>query len=415
MSLFSNYKVVTVTHHNLNVNEIGHFFLQKSDSKKGQLERLKALKSTFHLDECLYLETCNRVTFLLYCGSELTTTFLQEFFKQVNPQLEEKTLSNIQKFVSTYEGEAAIKHVFEMASSMDSLVVGEREIFRQFRTAYEKCKAEGLSSDYLRILENATVTTAKEIYHNTKIGEKALSVVSLAINTLLKSQVSTDSKILLIGAGETNALVGKFLKKYQFKNISIYNRSLHNAAELSSELNADSFHIQELNLTKGDFDIIIICTSANEVIIDSSLYAEMLAGDDKKKTIIDLSVPRNVSLDVVENNKVDYIDIEGLRKLSEENLEFRKKEVEKARPIINKNLIEFKQLFDRRQIEKAMAQVPREIAAVKQRALSAVYKNRIADLDESSKELLLEMMDYMEKKCVSVPMKLAKGNLVGKS
>ena len=130
---------------------------------------------------------------------------------------------------------------------MDSLVIGEREIFRQFRVAYEKCQAGGLTSDYLRILEKATVTTAKEVYHSTKIGEKALSIVSLAINALLKNQVSRDSRILLVGAGETNSLVGKFLKKYQFRNIKIYNRSLHNAAELSNELNAESYHIQDLN------------------------------------------------------------------------------------------------------------------------------------------------------------------------
>jgi len=411
MSLLSNYKVVTITHHNLNVNEIGHFFLRNHSESKDSTTQLEELKTTFQLEECLYLETCNRVTFLMFADVELTTDFLQAFFLKVNPQLEAQTLGSIKNFVSAYEGESAIKHLFEMASSMDSLVVGEREIFRQFRTAYDDCKAAGLTADNLRILEKATVATAKEIYHNTKIGEKALSVVSLAINSLLKSQVSADSRILLIGAGETNALVGKFLKKYQFSNIKIYNRSLHNAAELSAEIGAESHHIQDLKLIAGQFDIIIVCTSANKVIIDSALYREMLAGDGSKKTIIDLAVPRNVSMDVVDKNPVHYIDIEGLRKLSEANLQFRKKEVEKARPIITKNIQEFRQSFDRRQIERAMTEVPVKIAAIKEKALTSVYKNRIAELDDNSRELLLEMMDYMEKKCVSVPMKLAKKSL----
>ena len=408
MSLLSNYKVLTITHHNLNVNEISHFFLQKNDDQNSQSEKLQKLKDSFQIEECLYLETCNRVTFLLFSDVVVNTEFLRAFFLKVNPKLAATTLYSIEKFVSVYEGESAVRHVFEMASSMDSLVIGEREIFRQFRVAYEKCQAGGLTSDYLRILEKATVTTAKEVYHSTKIGEKALSIVSLAINALLKNQVSRDSRILLVGAGETNSLVGKFLKKYQFRNIKIYNRSLHNAAELSNELNAESYHIQDLNKIQAEFDIVIICTSANEVIIDRKLYKEMLGDDSSKKTIIDLAVPRNVSEEVVESNAVHYIDIEGLRKLSEANLQFRKKVVEKAHPIINKNLIGFKQLFDRRQIEKAMSEVPVQIAAIKDRALSSVYKNRIEELDENSKELLLEMMDYMEKKCVSVPMKLAK-------
>ncbi len=408
MSLLSNYKVLTITHHNLNVNEISHFFLRKNNDQSSQNEKLQDLKQSFKLEECLYLETCNRVTFLLFTEVVINTDFLRSFFLQVNPELAATTLYSIEKFVSVYEGESAVKHIFEMASSMDSLVIGEREIFRQFRTAYGACQSSGLTSDYLRILEKATVNTAKEVYHNTKIGEKALSIVSLAINALLKSQVSRDSRILLVGAGETNSLVGKFLKKYQFRNIKIYNRSLHNAAELSKELSSESYHIKDLNLISGEFDIIIICTSANEVIIDRALYNQMLGADASQKTIIDLAVPRNVATEVVENNEVHYIDIEGLRKLSEANLQFRKKEVEKAHPIINRNLVEFKQLFDKRQIEKAMSDVPVQIAAIKERALSCVYKNRIDELDENSKELLLEMMDYMEKKCVSVPMKLAK-------
>jgi len=382
MALLSKYKVVTITHRNLNVNDIGHFFLRKNETGSSHKQQINLLKDTFQIQECLYLETCNRVTFLFYADVQLSQDFLSAFFKLVNPDLEILTLENINKFVTVYEGQDAVQHIFEMASSMDSLVVGEREIFRQLRKAYEKCRDEGLTADNLRLLDKATVTTAKEVYHNTKIGEKPLSVVSLAMNALLKSQVAVNSRVVLVGAGETNSLVAKFLTKYRFSNIKIYNRSLHNASELSAELGADSYHIQELGNIKGQFDIIFICT-----------------------------VPRNVCLSVVEENDVHHIDIDGLRLLSEENLEFRKTEVEKARPIIAKNIDAFNRLFQRRQIEKAMSDVPKEISTIKSKALNSVYKDRIAGMDETSKELLLEMMDYMEKKCISVPMKLAKQGL----
>ncbi len=405
MSSLSEYKVITVTHHNINVNDIGHFFLRKSDSPEAST---RAIKEFFGIQEFLYLETCNRVTYLMYSELEMDEAFLETFFSKVNPELEEKTVKNISKFVSTYEGEAALKHVFELASSMDSLVVGEREIFRQYRKAYEFNRSHGFTGDHLRLLDKSIVQTAKEVYHNTKIGEKPLSVVSLAISTLLKSNVNAGAKVLLIGAGETNALVAKFLKKYHFSDIKIYNRSLHNAQELSEEINADSFHIKELENVAGAFDVIFVCTSANDVIIDHKLYKQMLAGDTSQKTIIDLAVPRNVSLEVVEQNDVHHIDIEGLRKLSEENLEFRKLEVLKAKPIIAKNLIAFSNLFIERKIERSLAHVPAEIAAVKSKAINSVYKNRLEDLDTEAQNLVLEMMDYMEKKCVSVPMRLAK-------
>ena len=228
------------------------------------------------------------------------------------------------------------------------------------------------------------------------------------MQALLKRQHQVDSKVILVGGGETNALVAKFLKKYNYSNIRIYNRSLHNAQALAQSLGAESYHIQDLNQLAGDFDIIFICTSANKVIIDQELYSQMLNGDETEKVIIDLAVPRNVSHKVVDGNNIHYIDIESLKKLSEANLEFRKQEVEKARPIIAQNIIGFRDLVQQRQIEKAMSAVPGEVKAIKTRALDEVYRDRIDRLDTDSKALLMEMMDYMEKKCVSIPIKLAK-------
>ena len=231
------------------------------------------------------------------------------------------------------------------------------------------------------------------------------------MNSLMSLNPSTDQKVLLIGAGETNSLVGKFLQKYKFTNTAIYNRSINNASELSKLLSAPSYHLNELENVKGEFDIVVICTSANKVVIDEHLYSTMLHGDGSKKIIIDLAVPRNISAEVVDNFDVDYIDINSLKELSEENLKFRKNEVEKAKPIIKSHIKKFRDTFQQRHIEKALSVVPREIKEVKEKAIKEVYQKRIADLDDSSKALLLEMMDYMEKKCVSIPIKAAKQKL----
>lgn len=413
MSSLSKYKVITVTHHNLNVQEIGHFYIKSLDEAENRIEAgINRLKEAFGIEECQYLETCNRVTYIFYADVILDPPFLRAFFNKVNPDLDTPTLDSISRFITILSGERAIKHIFELAASMDSLVVGEREIFRQYRKAYNDCKALNHTGDKLRLLEKATVLTAKQVYNHTKIGEKALSIVSLAMNALLKKQINPDANILLIGAGETNALVGKFLKKYNYKNIKIYNRSLHNAQELSAELGAESCHIAELDKINGAFDIIFICTSANEIIIDNALYTQMLANDAAEKTIIDLAVPRNVSAQVVDNNNTHYIDIESLKKISEANLVFRKKEVEKARPIINQGLVDFNKLYQEREIEKAMKAVPAAIQEVKERALTKVYKDRILELDPQAQELINEMMSYMEKKCISVPIKIAKSRFV---
>jgi len=410
MALLDNYKVITVTHHNVNVGDIGNFYIH-CENNQTPYEKLRQMAPDFAFTESLYLETCNRVCYILFGEFDLNKAFLGQFFKAINPNLQDKTLESINKYVSVYEGENAINHVYELASSMDSLVVGEREIFRQLRKAFDTCKNASLTGDYLRMLDKSTVTTAKDIYSSTKIGEKSLSIVSLAINSMLAINDSADQRVLLVGAGETNSLVGKFLKKYKFQNTSIYNRSINNASELSKSLNAPSFHLNELESVKGKFDIVIICTSANKVVIDEHLYSTMLNGDTSKKMLIDLAVPRNISAEVVNNFNVDYIDINSLKDLSEENLKFRRKEVEKAKPIIKSHVRSFRNTFQQRHIEKALSIVPKAIKEVKEKAISEVYQKRIETLDDDSKALLLEMMDYMEKKCVSIPIKAAKSEL----
>lgn len=408
-SMIENYKILTVTHRTLNVEEIGHFVI-KHEGKESLDERLRQIKQHFGIQEIMYLSTCNRVTYLLYAEDFDLEDDLESFFSLANPELQERHLSKIGKFVSTYDGFDAIKHLFELAASIDSLVIGEREIFRQFRESYSAAKAAGLTGDKLRILEQSTVRTAKEVYATTKIGEKPLSIVSLAIQQFRSKNLSTDARVLLIGAGETITLVGKFLQKYGYTNVMVFNRSIDNARRLTEMLGGEAFHLSDLPSYDEGFEAVFVCTGATEAIIDEPLYRNLVARDQQRKIVVDLSVPRNVSEVVVDHFDIDYIDIEQLRVTAEANLNHRKAEVKEAQKVLRRRLIEFQGMYQRRQIEKAMSSVSTEVKAVKERALTSVYDKQIAALDDPAKALLLEMMDYMEKKFVSIPMRLAKNS-----
>ena len=357
------------------------------------------------------LSTCNRVSFICYSNEEFDFDYIKNFFKVVNPELGEDKLKKISKFVDVYHGSKAVNHLYEVASSMDSLVVGEREIFRQFREAYKQSLEFGLVGDNLRMLENSTVKAAKEVYDKTKIGEKPLSIVSLAVKSLLDSGIDKNARLLIVGAGETNTLFAKFLKKYDFNNVSIFNRSLDNAAHLVELLDAKAYHLSELNSYSRGFDAMIVCTGATTSIIDSQIYRNLVQKDETAKVVIDLSVPNNVDSAVVEGFDMKYVDIEQLRHLSTENLEFRKTEVHAAKGLLKNQLLNFNNLFQQRQLEKALNVVPKEIKEIKERAIQKVYKKQIEALDENAQALIAEMMNYMERKCISVPMRVAK-NLV---
>jgi len=372
-------------------------------------EKLDLLKDNLQLEELVYMATCNRVSYIFTTEHDLNVEFIKEFFTAVNPDLKAETLEKVDKFVSSYVGLNAVNHIFEVASSMDSLVVGEREIFRQLREAYARSQRFGHVGDNLKILDRYTVTAAKEVYEKTKIGERPLSIVSLAIQELYAApQLTQDSRILIVGAGETNTLVAKFLQKKNFKNVAVFNRSLDNAAHISQMLDATAYHLSELERYDKGFDVLIVCTAATEPIITSPVYRSLLKREVDCKIVIDLSVPSNVSQEVISDYEMSYIDIEKLRARAEKNLEFRKKELTAARKLLRGKLIEFQKAHQQRQLEMLLHLVPKEIKAVKKHAVSNVYAKKLDMLDDESKALVMEMMDYMEKKCISVPMKAAK-------
>lgn len=399
--------IITITHQSLSVEELGHFVI-KTDDQISLQDTLHGLKKEFDIEEIVYLNTCNRVSFIMSRSMGIDDSLIGDFIRYINPALPDEIIKRLPKFVDQYTGIKAIKHLYQVASSVDSLVIGEREIFRQFRQSYNFAKEHNLCGDYMRLVEQSTVNTAKYIYTHTKIGERPVSVASLSFRKMLDSKISKDSKVLLIGTGETNTNIARFMKKQSFNNVSVFNRTLDNASDVSELLNAPSYHLSDLGDHTDGFDCIVICTASTKPIIDLNLYKSLIGKDQARKVIVDLSVPRNVDAQVIDQYDVDYIDVESIRQLAEHNMQFRKDEVKKALQIIEENVEEFESTLQIRRIEKALGGIPNEIKSIKQTAISEVFKKDLDSLDSQSKDLVLQMMDYMEKKCIAAPMKVAK-------
>jgi len=401
--MIGHYKLITVNHKVLNTEDLEHFLLRyKSDDEL--VDQLDALKKKHRQDEVMYIATCNRVIYFFYGEADID---IHQFFKSVNPSLDQNQKTDLGRIIKTYQGTDAIQHLMDVSSSIDSLVVGEREIFRQVREAYDFSKSHQLSDDYLRIVNQGVVKAAKDVYTNTAIGAKPVSVASLAVQEFLKRGVSKDKSILLIGAGETNSTIGRFLKKHGYDNLVIYNRSLDNAQKLSNELGAEARYLGSLEDHQEEFAGLFACTASQDPIITEDLYTKVCQ-DQSPKLIVDLSIPHNVAKGVADLEAVDYISIDSIRSLAERNLEFRSSNISGAKAIIATHLEEWKSLFERRRVERALSNLPAEINKVKDRALNKVYKNKIDELSPEAQALISEIADYMEKKCVAVPMKMAK-------
>ncbi|MEM1320661.1 MAG: glutamyl-tRNA reductase [Bacteroidota bacterium] len=408
--MLAGYKILTITHRRSQLKELGQFAVQANDDALLR-QKLEELKQQFELGELMYLSTCNRIMYFFYQEGPLKDSFVTRFIKAVNPGIKQDTFMRLHDYIDLHIGEDAVRHLFEVSASIDSLVVGEREILRQVRQAYNRSKDWGLTADHLRLAMGITVEAAKEVYNQTRIGEKPISVVSLAIQKLLATKLPRTSRILLIGAGQTNTLVAKFLVKNEFTNVKVFNRSIEKADLLAEKFGGRGHTLQELPYYREGFDCIIICTGSTRALINTELYKQLLNGEQDKKVLIDLAIPYNIDQEVVKQFPVEYIEIEGIRCLAKENLGFREQEVSKAKALLDLRIRAFHDTFQQRRIEKAMRQVPSEIKAIKSHAMNVVFKKELDTLDEESRELLERMMSYMEKRCISIPMQAAKKSI----
>ncbi|HYG51782.1 MAG TPA: glutamyl-tRNA reductase [Flavobacteriales bacterium] len=399
-----HFKVIAITHKLNGLNEVGKFHISDEDQQK----RLQHLKNAAKLDELMYLSTCNRVEFYFVNKETLDDDFLVGFFMAFNPAWTETQLLSAIKSSEYYSGEEAVKHVFNVASSLDSMVVGEREIITQVREAFERSKGMGLTGDGIRLVVKKTIETAKEIYSKTNIATKPVSVVSLAFKRLEEYSVKNDARILFIGAGQTNTNMARFLKKYGYTNFVVFNRSVANGLALAAELKCDSRELTEIMEYKKGFDVLITCTASTEYIVTSDVYASLLNGETDAKVMIDLAIPTDVDPKILQQHKVRYISVDYLKAVAESNLREREKEMVHCHKLIDEHFSEFKDVFKIRQIERAMCEVPQKIKEIKEMALNSIFAKDIANMDESSREVLQKVVEYMEKKYISVPMKMAK-------
>lgn len=376
-------------------------------------ERLQVVKIKFDIPEIFYLATCNRVEFIFTAKQDIDKNFVRSFLKALHGEkMLTPQLDIVVENAIVFEQEEALNHLMRVASSLESLVVGEKEILAQVRKSYEDCRVKGFTGDYLRLIMSRVVKTAKEVYTFTNISKNPISVVSLAYRRLKQLNVCSNSRILIVGAGETNQNIAKYLKKHTYTNFSVFNRTFSKAQSLATELGGEAFELSQLQTFNKGFDVIITCTSCKEPIITTELYTQLLNGDAGTKVIVDLAVPNDVDPRVLTDHKVQYIEVGSLKEVAERNLQERYHELINGEAIIEQNIKEFKPILKQRRVELAMREVPVKIKEIRERALTSVFADEVNNLDENSRLVLEKVMSYMEKKYISVPMVMAKDILV---
>jgi len=404
-------KIIAFTHKQIDLKSLGKLVIcdQTLD------DRLRNIQSKLNIKEVFYVGTCNRVEFIFTSADEVDKAFITNFLTVLDMGLPAQYMEQFVENVSTYEKTAAFNHLLRTSCSLESLVVGEKEILAQVRKAYEACRVAGFTGDYMRMIMNRVVKTAKEVYTHTNISKNPVSIVSLAYRKLRQLNMSPNSRLLIIGAGETNKNIAQYLKKHKYANFSVFNRTLEKAECLAKDLNGKAYPLTDLASYDKGFDVIITCTGAIEPIITADVYAKLLNGETSRKVIVDLAIPNDTAAAVIQNFPVHYIEVESLKETARKNIQERYDELVNAEHIIEANIKDFESVLRQRKIEIAMSDVPKKIKEIKHTALNGVFADEINTLDDNSRAVLERVMDYMEKKCISVPMVMAKEILVKNS
>jgi glutamyl-tRNA reductase len=224
--------------------------------------------------------------------------------------------------------------------------------------------------------------------------------------------VPSDARVLVVGAGVTNTAMCRFLKKHGMSSFVVFNRTLAKAQSLADELGGTAYPLDQLTTYTGGFDILVTCTGAEETIITPEVYSFLLQGDTAPKITIDLALPNDIHADVHEQFPTRQISINVLQSISESHLQERSQEIEHVEAILAEAIESFNHLLKLRRIEIAMRPVPQMVKDIKATAFNDVFKAELENMDADSKELLEKIVGYMEKKYMSMPMKMAKEILI---
>ncbi len=308
------------------------------------VESFSAEAKSIGVENFFIVSTCNRSE--LYGFAESAESLMQLYCKHTNGTLEEmKTVVSIQK------NEEAIQHLFQVAAGLKSQILGDFEIIGQIKIWFKRFKKHNTSGAFLERLINTAIQISKKVKTETTLSNGAASVSFAAVHYILATQTEISKKnILLYGIGKIGRnTCTNLIKHTQNDHITLINRTREKAEVMTQKYDVLVKDFSELNEALKKTDILIVATGAEQPTI-----TEEMIPYDKEMTIIDLSVPENVSHTLASRENIQLINVDGLSKMVDETLGSRKDSVPAAMEIISEHTIEFNEWLKTREFVPAI-------------------------------------------------------------
>ncbi len=356
-------------------------------------DELEMLREVADLREAVLLTTCNRVE--VYAGDPATR---EAALDAVTRWLGERAGEPVDTYVYQHVGLDAVRHAYRVASSLDSMVVGEPQILGQIKEAYGAAKQAGAVGALLDQAFTRAFSVAKRVRRDTEIAAGSVSISSIAGD--LATKIFGDlrgRRVLLIGAGEMGEAAAKHLRK-EGATLYIVNRSREKAETLAKEHGGHSRGLEEMAAELAQADVAIASTSSPRFVITPELMRGVIkARRHRPLFLIDIAVPRDVDPRVGEMDNVFVYDVDDLEQVAQANLGARRRAADEAEEIVQHEVRAFERWRQASDLKPVIVGLRQKVRGVLAAELERTLP-RLPEMDGRQRKSLDKMVDAMTNK-----------------
>ena len=363
---------------------------------------LEQLQQHPTIGEAVLISTCNRVELMMAVDGKadngrIARDFLADFKNAHHAGMDEALYE--------FRGDEAVRHLFMVASSLDSMMVGEPQILGQIKAAYHLATKAKTSGVILNRLFHKAFFVAKRVRTETGIGDHAVSISYAAIELAKKIFGSIESKrVLLVGAGEMAELAVEHLVRNRVAEIRVANRTLERGMVLAQRFNGQAIHFDEIEDAISDVDIVVSSTGFPGYVIHSPAVKKALRKRKNRPVFfIDIAVPRDIDPKINRLSNAYVYDIDDLKGVVEENIEDRRRESIRAGRIVEEAVVRFANWYDSLDVIPTIKAIRDKLNQTVQQECAKSLASLELELTPEQEGILAKMTDAIVNKFMHDP------------
>ena len=389
--------VIGLNHKTAPVNVRERFSMSKETVRKG----LTHLNDYAGVNEAVILSTCNRSEMYAVTGNagDDISAAKQFLFDLIGNE------EDVDEYLYIYEDEDCVRHLFEVSSSLDSLVLGEGQILSQVKAAYSLAREAGTTSTVLNTLFHRAIATGKRVRTETRIAYNSVSVSYAAVELAKKQMGGLEGrKALIFGAGKMAALTAQHLHSHGIEKIFVANRHIEKAEQLAADIGGEAIPFEGALRHAVDVDVVVTSTGAPHYVV-KSWETQQLMTKRKGRPIffIDIAVPRDVDPEVGDIRGVTLYNIDDLEAVVDEHVKERQEEAVLARKIIEEDVDSIMTRFKYLSFRPLMALLSERAERVRVREMKRAA-SKLPELTDEEWRMVDHMTQMIVRKLLRMPM-----------